>query len=89
MVGRAAIGNPWIFSRRDRKEVPDDLVRRTMLDHLERMLVFYGEARGMLLFRKHASRYLRHLEPDLEVKRRLLTCSGADEFVNTLETLFR
>ena len=29
-----------------------------MLRHLDRMLTFYGRERGLVLFRKHASRYL-------------------------------
>jgi tRNA-dihydrouridine synthase B len=58
MIGRAAIGNPWIFSRLDREQVSPDMVRRMVRLHLERSLQFYGEHKGLVLFRKHATRYL-------------------------------
>ncbi len=46
MIARAAIGNPWIFSRLDREQVSPDLLRETMLLHLDSMLSFYGDERG-------------------------------------------
>ncbi len=58
MIGRAAIGNPWIFSRMDREEVPPAMVRETMRHHLDANIEFYGVERGLTLFRKHLKRYL-------------------------------
>jgi len=87
MIGRAAIGNPWIFSRRDRGEVPDELVRKTMQNHLESMVAFYGEEKGLLLFRKHASRYLRPWMLTEEERKRLFSCVSAVEFNQALDTL--
>ena len=58
MIGRAAIGNPWIFSRLDREQVTPEMVRQMVRTHLERNLRFYGEQKGLILFRKHAMRYL-------------------------------
>ena len=58
MIGRAAIGNPWIFSRLDREQVTPEMVRQMVRIHLERNLQFYGEHKGLVLFRKHAMRYL-------------------------------
>jgi tRNA-dihydrouridine synthase B len=87
MIGRAAIGNPWIFSRRDRQGVPEATVRRTMLEHMQRMLAFYGEEKGMLLFRKHASHYLRPLELDSEQRKRLFTLERPAEFLQALSAI--
>ena len=58
MIGRAAIGNPWIFSRMDRQDVPPQLERATIRQHLNANLNFYGPQRGLTLFRKHLKRYL-------------------------------
>lgn len=58
MIGRAAIGNPWIFSRLDRDQVPPLQVRATMRRHLDANIEFYGAERGLTLFRKHLKRYL-------------------------------
>ena len=87
MIGRAAIGNPWIFSRLDRQQVTVQQVRQTMLLHLERMLAFYPDERGLILFRKHASRYIsRFLLPN-EVRQRLLTASSKEEFIPVIDQI--
>jgi len=59
MIGRAAIGNPWIFARLDRSQVPPEEVLKLIHQHLERSLQFYGPAKGLILFRKHALQYLK------------------------------
>jgi len=87
MIGRAAVGNPWIFSRLDRLQVPPALVRSTMLRHLEKMLAFYGEDQGLLRFRKHASRYLTPLGLAPEVRLSLLTAEQPAEFLDIFDSI--
>lgn len=89
MIGRAAIGNPWIFSGLERENVPVEAVQRVMLRHLERMLAFYGRALGLVLFRKHTVQYLRPYGLSREVRRRLLTCETPDSFVALLDEVTR
>lgn len=84
MIGRGAIGNPWIFSRLDREQVPREQVRTTMLSHLERMLDFYEGDRGLVLFRKHASRYLSERRLTRERLLQLLTAERKEEFLTLL-----
>ena len=57
MIGRAAVGNPWIFSCRDREDVSPAQVYATILQHLDAVLKFYGE-RGVITFRKYLKAYL-------------------------------
>ena len=57
MIGRAAVGNPWIFSRMDRENVPPETVHQTARQHLDEMVAFYGE-RGVITFRKFLKAYL-------------------------------
>ncbi|MCR9141687.1 MAG: tRNA-dihydrouridine synthase family protein [bacterium] len=104
LIGRAAIGNPWIFNERygnARNQdfagesdgcvnaanpaiaagVPDEAtVIELMLEHLDAMLEFYGE-RGLVLFRKHAARYLT-VRPGLarDLKSMLLTATEVEDF---------
>ena len=87
MIGRAAIGNPWIFSRLDRDQVSEAQLQDTMRRHLGCMLDFYGPERGLVLFRKHASRYLRSLDLSTDQRQRLLTASLPVEFLQTLADL--
>ena len=84
MIGRGALGNPWIFSRLDRNQVPNELVRETILAHLESMLKFYPGQRGLILFRKHLSRYLSPYPLSRETRLRLLTAEQPDEFIALL-----
>lgn len=87
MIGRAAIGNPWIFSRLDRDQVPAALLQETMQRHLASMLEFYGPERGLVLFRKHAKRYLAPLSLSLDQRQRLLTEEQPVEFLQALTSL--
>jgi nifR3 family TIM-barrel protein len=84
MIGRAAIGNPWIFQRRDRHEVTladqAALVRR----HLALMLAFYGRERGLILFRKHVVKYVRGVYGASDLHHRMMTCEEADEFIDLI-----
>jgi nifR3 family TIM-barrel protein len=58
MIGRAAIGNPWIFAHKDRGSVSRAEVVALMRRHLSLNLNFYGPEAGIVLFRKHAARYI-------------------------------
>lgn len=87
MIGRAAIGNPWIFSRLDREQVPTNLARETMSRHLERVLSFYGSEMGMMLFRKHASRYLGLFAMPREKRIQVLNASHPEEFMAAFEAI--
>ncbi len=87
MIGRAAIGNPWIFHRLDREEVSFEQVREMMLKHLERNLVFYGEEIGLVLFRKHAVRYLTPYRLPKAFRKKLLTSVHPEEFLQLLDKI--
>jgi nifR3 family TIM-barrel protein len=87
LIGRGAVGNPWIFSRLDRMQVSPREVQRTMLRHLDRMLTFYGQDRGLILFRKHASRYISPFPLSKEQRQRLLTAERPEQFQDFLEFL--
>ena len=59
MIGRAALGNPWIFSQRDFMEIGLDETIQVILEHLQYMVDFYGETTGVIFFRKHLKAYLK------------------------------
>jgi tRNA-dihydrouridine synthase B len=80
MIGRGAVGNPWIFTRLPRQAVLPGQVRLVILDHLDRMMSVYGEARGLMLFRKHARLYLKPYALDRETLQELLTTTDSQAF---------
>ncbi len=58
MIGRAAVGRPWIFSQiKNKEDEPDpELILDVVLEHFDQMLAYYGEY-GVILFRKHLHTY--------------------------------
>ncbi len=81
MIGRAAIRNPWIFSRRRREDVPPQEVWEVLQRHLSRSLDFYGPERGLVLFRKFAAQYLAPYWRDRAQRRALLTAPTPEGFL--------
>lgn len=85
MIGRAAIGNPWIFSRKDRSEVTflekAALIRR----HLQLMLDYYDGDYGLILFRKHVVRYIHEIRDAATLRGGFVTCATPEDFIALLE----
>lgn len=58
MVGRAALGNPWLFANIERDSLPLSKIITVIKDHWESMCAFYGEEKAAFQFRKHLKAYL-------------------------------
>jgi len=84
LIGRAAIGNPWIFQRRDWERVPLAEKMIVVRRHLAAMVDVYGAVYGVILFRKHLVRYLRGLPDVTTVRNQLLALESADEVLRLL-----
>ncbi|MFQ5419888.1 MAG: tRNA dihydrouridine synthase [Anaerolineae bacterium] len=84
MIGRAAIGNPWIFARKQRQDLTFLDVLQAMRLHVREMAAYYGEAPGVMLFRKHMKRYLAGIPAVSSFLPHLLTTPT----LNELEHLF-
>ncbi len=88
MIGRAAIGNPWIFSRLDREQVSSEMVHNMVRQHLDRHMAFYGSRKGMILFRKHAMQYLKLQQLPRAVRTHIITREDPQEFLALLDGVF-
>jgi tRNA-dihydrouridine synthase B len=92
MVGRAAMGNPWVFGKicarlSGRPEPPDPTVFE-VLDIVERHARIMVERKGpygLVEFRKHAVQYLRGFHAARQLKTRLLNVSDLDVYVRELD----
>lgn len=82
LVGRAAMGNPWIFSGIRRSTLPREQITSVIKEHFLDMLTFYGD-HAVILFRKHATRYAAEF-PQHE-RLALLSCETPSEFLDRLE----
>ncbi len=88
MIGRGAIANPWIFARLDREQVPPEMVRKTIREHLKRNTQFYGEEDGLRLFRKHAVQYLLMRNLSREERKDILRPRPSAEFLGMLDQIY-
>ncbi len=88
MIGRAAIGNPWIFSGKDRDEVTFEEVSAFMEKHLDANIAFYGEQLGVNLFRKHVVQYISPYPTKRRFRRELLTRETKEDFFEILGQIY-
>ena len=95
MIGRATIGNPWIF-----KEIKQYIAGNTQpfvvdvgervdicKEHIERSLVWKGDVRGMNEMKKHYSSYFKGFRDFKAFKMRLMTCTEGDCLFDILEEI--
>ena len=88
MIGRAALANPWIFSRLDRQQVTAEQVRQTVHTHLAKSIQFYGEEDGQRLFRKYAVQYLLLRTLTRETRKQILKPMPSGEFLELLNQVY-
>ena len=91
MVGRAAIGNPWVFKqikdylKEEEPVMPDYKERvRICLRHLALEMEWKGERSGILEMRKHYANYFKGIPHFKEKKIRLMGALSFEECQNIL-----
>ncbi len=58
MIGRAAIGNPWIFSLKKKEDLTRKEILNLIKTHWQSVENFYGREKALVVFRKHLKAYL-------------------------------
>ncbi|MCB8945241.1 MAG: tRNA dihydrouridine synthase DusB [Ardenticatenaceae bacterium] len=87
MIGRGAIGNPWIFARIDRSALTPAEIVQAIRIHSQEMMDYYGERSGLIQFRKHLKRYLEDVSSVEDVLDKLLQVETAVTFADLLTGL--
>lgn len=98
MIGRPTLGNPWIFKQfnswfygqaKDESRLPSlEEKYQTILVHLKETIKTRGEKDGILFFRKHIVKYIKHL-PDSSYQRAIfLGLRSYDDIISTLNRYF-
>lgn len=93
MVGRAAMGNPWIFNQinnylNDGSVVPPpplSVRMLTLLEQVKLMVEYKGEKIAMMEARKHAAWYMRGLNGAAELRRMCGTIVTNEDLINIVE----
>jgi nifR3 family TIM-barrel protein len=92
MIGRASMGNPWIFSRTVHYLATGELLPepgweekvRTALRHLDLLVAFKGEHIGVLEMRKHAAWYLKGLRGAARLREKINRAATVEEMRHIL-----
>ena len=87
MIGRGAIGNPWIFQRVPSGTPPLEDRIQIMRGHLDHMISYYGEGLGIIRFRKHLKRYLEPISITKANLRPMLTCTHRHQLIGLLAAI--
>ena len=63
MIGRAALGRPWLFRELNQLDAPTRMEKwRVIIEHVGDMHDFYGEKTGVRIARKHVQAYLEEMD---------------------------
>ncbi len=84
LIGRGAIGNPWLFQRRDIHEVGYEERLRVVRRHLLGMVELYGEPTGVARFRKHVVRYIQRYVGATDRRSALMAAETVRELLRLL-----
>ena len=81
MIGRAAIGNPWVFEEVsaaiDGRGFDPPTARErvsAMLEHVRLAVEFYGEMLGMISTRRMMAAYLKRMPNAREIRSKIMAC---------------
>ncbi|MBB5346417.1 nifR3 family TIM-barrel protein [Desulfoprunum benzoelyticum] len=83
MIGRAALGNPWVFSAAGR---PGDLgaIVDGALRHLNLVEQFLGANRPISVIRNHIGKYFKNLPGSSDIRRAVYNCPALTDLKNLL-----
>ena len=94
MIGRGALGNPWIFENlinlfegRVEREISVNEVVDTALWHLNLMIQSKGERAGIAESRKHLGWYMKGIRGASELRNRINSAESLEELTAILQTL--
>ena len=95
MIGRGALGNPWIFNETrlllERGEMPPPPTvaekKAMLLRHLDLLCRFKGEKNGVRQMRKHAAWYLKGIPGAARLRDLLVRASSREQMIALVNTI--
>ena len=97
MIGRGAMGNPWIFSKiihylktgEKLKEISNERKLQIIIKHIELEVEEKGERVGIPELRKHLACYIRNLQNARKIRVEINKINTKEELISTLKEVFR
>lgn len=96
MIGRAALGNPWIFKSLNchfngqHYNVPDaDETITIVTRHIQNLYDFYGEAKGIKIARKHLAWYCKDKKGSAQFRKGINSSQSSDQQMALIHHFFK
>ncbi len=80
MIGRGAMGRPWVFSP-GRNPGPDEMLS-VIEEHVRLIAAHYGRERGVPIARRHVSYYIKGMRGAVDMRRRLMGMGDIGEILS-------
>ena len=89
MIGRGAVGSPWIFHqlRTGIQEIDPKLKHEIIMEHFDKMIEFYGSF-GVPMFRKHTHTYSKGYRGASVLRNEVNNITDIQEYRDRLDTFF-
>jgi nifR3 family TIM-barrel protein len=79
MVGRGIFGNPWLFSSRQRDDIPLEERLRVMLEHTHLFEQLFHGIKSFDIMKKHYKAYVNNFPGASEMRVKLFEAKNADQ----------
>lgn len=96
MIGRASIGNPWIFREiqeylndQEVTQVSNEEKLKIILEHIDLQVKYLGENTGIKEMRKYMSYYLKKLPNATQMRQKINQIETKQELQNCIITYFK
>lgn len=84
LIGRASVGNPWIFS----SEIPDLKTRmEVMIEHCEKFRLFRHDIKNIIPMRKHLAWYCAGFHGSARIRNKMTKVDTIDDVKRIMESL--
>lgn len=90
MIGRGAIGAPWIFHqlKSGSAEIDIMLKHEIIMEHFDKMIEFYS-VKGVPMFRKHVHTYSKGYAGASALRDQVNHISEPEKFREVIDTFFK
>lgn len=95
MIGRAAIGRPWIFEEiieglqdKETRQISKEEKLQTIIEHIELEVKEKGENVGIKELRKHISAYIKNMPDATTIREKINKIDTKQELIACLREYF-
>ncbi|MFA7314700.1 MAG: tRNA-dihydrouridine synthase [Candidatus Magasanikbacteria bacterium] len=86
MIGRGALGNPWIFAGIDKEDIPLEELKKIVIEHAKLHIEHYGE-KAITTFRKHLAYYFKGIPGMKDIRSELVRVVNIEELENIIKKI--